>query len=427
MPTPPIQEYVGKWGSAQYSGPSSGFPQDMDLSYEEEYRLEKHTGRNPRKSRADPRFSPYPPSSSSGRNRVGSLSRDEVRNRTDSHMEEVNFRSEVPSATPSPSEHITQANETDSRNKSKIAQQKEEINKLEDKLQASETEKQRHVEELHRATEEKRLISEQLLESRNAVNKLHGITVNMGLGSQGLSDQEVSLAFTKLRRDIWKLVRKHCTNENVSVPDARYALLTAEAKEFWVMRVVASTLYECCFSPEHAYFGFDLENEDALMVLHNKIRASNLVSQDDLLEWRVRACAIGKALDPQLIHRKKHAEELTQEVWSELEPFIPNAVYQHRQIPANVERSLLSICETALTLALMLNGARSEYLWAQESRFVLDPPNDIAVAGNVIDGYRSFAECAGSFVVVFGGVFRKLTDDLVQVAEPHVLLGPFLE
>jgi hypothetical protein len=114
-----------------------------------------------------------------------------------------------------------------------------------------------------------------------------------------------------------------------------------------------------------------------------------------------------------------------------LSTYAPNTSSQTADRTAMVKdakNALCSICENALSLALMLNGSKTEYLWAQEDNMELDSAH-VAVVGSV--RYRYFEDCKKDYIIVFGGVLKggglegRLSENIVHVSDTDVILGPF--
>jgi hypothetical protein len=122
---------------------------------------------------------------------------------------------------------------------------------------------------------------------------------------------------------------------------------------------------------------------------------------------------------------------MAKSIWLKLSTYTPNTSSQamdRTAIVKDARNALCSICENALSLALMLNGSKTEYLWAQEDNISLDSAH-VAVVGSV--RYRSFEECKHDYIIVFGGVLKggglegRLSEDIVHLSDTDVILGPF--
>jgi len=160
-----------------------------------------------------------------------------------------------------------------------IASQGDRIKELEAMLQTAESEKKSRDQELLKVESEKRLTTQKLHQSDSKFKKLQEVILGSSLRSPGFDDDQIQKGFRKLRYDIFQLVKKYCTNHNASLKNTKYSCLSDEAKDFWVMRVVASALYKQCFSKKSLYFGFDVETDNKLNAFYSSVGASETGKQ----------------------------------------------------------------------------------------------------------------------------------------------------
>jgi hypothetical protein len=161
----------------------------------------------------------------------------------------------------------------------KIASQGDRIKELEAMLQTAESEKKSCGQELLKVEREKTLTTQKLRQSDSKFKKLQEVILGSSLRPPGFDDDEIQKGFRKLRYDILQLVKKYCTNHNASLKNTKYSCLSNEAKDFWVMRVVALALYRQCFAKKSLYFGFDAETDNKLSTFYSSVGASETGKQ----------------------------------------------------------------------------------------------------------------------------------------------------
>lgn len=154
----------------------------------------------------------------------------------------------------------------------KIASQGDRIKELEAMLQTAESEKKSRDQEFLKVERENRLTTQKLRQSDSKFKKLQEVILGSSLRSPEFDDDQIQKGFRKLRYDIFQLVKKYCTNHNASLKNTKYSCLSNEAKDFWVMSMVASALYKQCFS-KSLYFGFDLETDNKLNAFYSSVGA----------------------------------------------------------------------------------------------------------------------------------------------------------
>ena len=92
-----------------------------------------------------------------------------------------------------------------------------------------------------------------IAENQAKASKLHKIIINSGLEDAGPIDEEVERVFSALSHGLFSFVKKHCTNENGK---KWYSRLPSDAKNWYVVKIMASRIWRELFDPERLYFGF---------------------------------------------------------------------------------------------------------------------------------------------------------------------------
>jgi hypothetical protein len=123
---------------------------------------------------------------------------------------------------------------------------------------------------------------QKLRQSDNKAKKLQEVILGTSLKVPEFDDDVIQKGFQKLRFDILQLVKTYCTNHNASIKDVKYSCLSNEARDFWVMKVVASALHRQLFAKNSLYFGFDAEGDVALNDFYNNAAASKAGKQDNI-------------------------------------------------------------------------------------------------------------------------------------------------
>ncbi|KAF2464028.1 uncharacterized protein BDR25DRAFT_346857 [Lindgomyces ingoldianus] len=312
----------------------------------------------------------------------------------------------------------------------RLASQDAQIARLEKDLEKLKSENLALGEDLQKATSEKNAIAGRFRISDSKVRRLQSVILENGLGPSGLDDEDIQRRFQRLRFDILQLVKKYCVNRNAHVKDPRYSRLSDEAKDFWVMKMIARGLHKHCFN-EKTYFGFDADTDAYLNRFYRNLYSHKSVSLEDVAEWRVRTCLIGKSWDTQGLQRQARIEGIITVIANKLTPFMPSGwlpSLDKNNASKDVKASLLPICESALNLAIMFSSSKTEYEWAQGGDLLLDPSH-VQVIGTA--GYKSFVDSREDYVVAFGGVLKgsglqgRLDDNPVHLSDTEVILGPF--
>jgi hypothetical protein len=123
---------------------------------------------------------------------------------------------------------------------------------------------------------------QKLRQSDNKAKKLQEVILGTSLKVPEFDDDVIQKGFQRLRFDILQLVKTYCTNHNASIKNTKYSCLSNEARDFWVMRVVASALHGKFFAKTSLYFGFDAATDNALNIFYNHAAASKAGKQDNL-------------------------------------------------------------------------------------------------------------------------------------------------
>jgi hypothetical protein len=139
------------------------------------------------------------------------------------------------------------------------------------KVQITASEKEAQDEMIVNANNEKMLLNQKLRMAEKKSKKLESILLQAGLAPTGLDDDKVYKGFETLRFGILQLVKQICTNRNASIKDNIYSKLSDEAKDYYVMAIVAQALYKHCFSQEKIYFGFDATADGMLAQFYSNV------------------------------------------------------------------------------------------------------------------------------------------------------------
>ena len=92
--------------------------------------------------------------------------------------------------------------------------------------------------------------------------RLHKIIIEGGLGESGPTDEEVEKTFSQLQHTIFQFVMKHCTNH--ASTRGVYGLLSAEAKNWYVVAQISNQIFDHLFAGNVMLFGFGLEMDNKL-------------------------------------------------------------------------------------------------------------------------------------------------------------------
>jgi hypothetical protein len=309
------------------------------------------------------------------------------------------------------------------------------IEHLEMKVQITASEKEAQDEMIVNANNEKMLLNQKLRMAEKKSKKLESILLQAGLAPTGLDDDKVYKGFETLRFGILQLVKQICTNRNASIKDNIYSKLSDEAKDYYVMAIVAQALYKHCFSQEKIYFGFDATADGMLAQFYSNVSNHSKVSQQDMADWRVRTCLLAQSWDDTGHYLRIKAKDVAENiVWKKLNPFMPSArlgMLDKNVLQKDAKEKLVGICEQALRLALMFNSSKIEYAWTQDGGVELDPSR-VQPVGSL--GFKNMQECGeGAYMVVFGGVVKgggvqgKLAEEPTHLSDTLVIFGPFGE
>ena len=91
--------------------------------------------------------------------------------------------------------------------------------------------------------------------AKDTSTRLHKIILDSALSETGPTDDEVEKAFSQLYHAIFQFVMKYCQNHE-SRKGTYGGLASSEAKNLWVVSVIARRIYLDLFSPEVKMFGF---------------------------------------------------------------------------------------------------------------------------------------------------------------------------
>ena len=139
------------------------------------------------------------------------------------------------------------------------------------KVQITASEKEAQDEVILNSNNEKMVLNQKLRMAEKKAKKLESILLQAGMAPSGLDDDKVYKGFETLRYSLLQLIKQVCTNRSAAIKDNIYSKLNDDAKDYYVMAIVAQALYKQCFSSERIYFGFDSQADGMLAQFYSNV------------------------------------------------------------------------------------------------------------------------------------------------------------
>jgi hypothetical protein len=145
-----------------------------------------------------------------------------------------------------------------------------EVDELKAEINASKKDVESLSKKLAQSEEKALLMQQKLRVSEERAKKLNNFILKSGSNASGPNDEQIEKAFEKLRFSILQVVKTYCTNENPTIKDPWFVLMSTEGKDFWVMEIISRAVWNYCFSP--SYFRFNATDDKMLYQFYQSLR-----------------------------------------------------------------------------------------------------------------------------------------------------------
>jgi hypothetical protein len=115
-------------------------------------------------------------------------------------------------------------------------------------------------------------------ESEIKMKKLHQIIIESGQSGYAPDDNFVTSEFTSLNNSIMRVVKKHYTYPNKTLPKSvkwrQYLEYSPENRELFLRSIIADRLYKYFHSPEAGVYGLDKDTDAEMADFERTMRKS---------------------------------------------------------------------------------------------------------------------------------------------------------